>query len=548
MNDFLHTTRITLTPLSPIHIGSGEDFEPTNYVIEDGVLYGFEPSQASLPDNLRKQLMDLGNRARLMDIQKFFRDNSKLFTPHAKSLIPVTTGIAREYKNKIGTVVQREADGNTVFNKLTIERSFHNPISDQALIPGSSFKGAIRTAILDKINGGKRVLDRDENKYSNVLEKRLLQGDFATSPLRLLKIADLMPQGDLLREIKYAVNRKKRAVMDRQGREADPKGVTARKECILPGQYRALAADAVIHDVGQHGDAKTTPVPALRLQEWRELAKTCNRYYLPRLYGELDILDERRFCHPEWQKGMDQLLTALSSRLNEGDAFLIRLGRYGGAESKTLSGDGVAQIKIMQGQGKTPLYENRTKTVWLAANNDADRSDMQPFGWALVEINPQADLPQLKAWCEQQAKMHPDMASIRANHAAVLAAAQQAKQLLQQEKQFALEAEQARQQAEAEKQAALAAMSQADQQRIQICEAVSKAIKQKQPGSPIAKECFSVIEAALSNDASNETQWSNAERLALAKQLDPLVKAKGMLVGKDEKTFKALFRQLRGEA
>lgn len=31
---FLSTHRIALTPLSPIHIGCGETFEPTNYVID----------------------------------------------------------------------------------------------------------------------------------------------------------------------------------------------------------------------------------------------------------------------------------------------------------------------------------------------------------------------------------------------------------------------------------------------------------------------------------------------------------------------------------
>ncbi|AEC18299.1 hypothetical protein UMN179_02286 [Gallibacterium anatis UMN179] len=31
--EFMQTYQIYLTPLSPIHIGCGEDFEPTNYVI-----------------------------------------------------------------------------------------------------------------------------------------------------------------------------------------------------------------------------------------------------------------------------------------------------------------------------------------------------------------------------------------------------------------------------------------------------------------------------------------------------------------------------------
>ena len=50
MSPFLSNHRLHLTPLAPIHIGCGEDFEPTNYVIDDGLLYGFEPSRAALND------------------------------------------------------------------------------------------------------------------------------------------------------------------------------------------------------------------------------------------------------------------------------------------------------------------------------------------------------------------------------------------------------------------------------------------------------------------------------------------------------------------
>ena len=37
-----------LTPLSPLHLGTGEDYEPTNYLITDGVLYTFDPARAIL--------------------------------------------------------------------------------------------------------------------------------------------------------------------------------------------------------------------------------------------------------------------------------------------------------------------------------------------------------------------------------------------------------------------------------------------------------------------------------------------------------------------
>ena len=50
MKEFMQTHKVYLTPISPIHIGCGEDFEPTNYVIDANVLYHFEPSQLNLSD------------------------------------------------------------------------------------------------------------------------------------------------------------------------------------------------------------------------------------------------------------------------------------------------------------------------------------------------------------------------------------------------------------------------------------------------------------------------------------------------------------------
>ena len=38
---FLNVTHAKLSTLSPVHLGSGEDFLPTNYVIDDGWLYSF---------------------------------------------------------------------------------------------------------------------------------------------------------------------------------------------------------------------------------------------------------------------------------------------------------------------------------------------------------------------------------------------------------------------------------------------------------------------------------------------------------------------------
>src|SRR6476619_520839 len=61
MNRFVEVVPLALTPLTPIHIGCGEDFEPTNYVIDGGVLYQFEPTRLTLTAADRRRLVDCVN-------------------------------------------------------------------------------------------------------------------------------------------------------------------------------------------------------------------------------------------------------------------------------------------------------------------------------------------------------------------------------------------------------------------------------------------------------------------------------------------------------
>jgi len=563
MNPFLKTYRLALTPLSPIHIGCGEDFEPTNYVIEDDgkfgpVLYGFDPSRAVLSDAQRAKLSDAGNNASLLGIQRFFRDNAKTFKTQADVLIPVSQGVAEKYERDIGRAVNIQANNNQVFNKFFIERCSHTGQGRSPYIPGSSFKGAIRTAWLDELNGQRQPGDvqfsfKGEAKSTSAMEKRLLKGDFQTSPLRLLKIADLMPtaQHDPARRVLYAVNLKKKQVL-KDGQEIQPKGIAARKECILHGQYRAFGADAVLPLLDPHTDFKDTPASELRPTDLRHIASQSNAYNQTRLRRELTVLDGRGMLNPVWKQSLEQLLAGeLDKKLTNGDAFLIRLGRYGGADSKTLSGEGVAHIKIMGAKGQPATFESNTKTVWLAAENEADQKHLLPFGWAVVEIDPQdGDLPQLKAWCDAQSQGRPDMAQLRQQFEADKQAALQQKieqaalatQRLEAKKAEELELQQRAQRLE----------SLSDQGRLiealqQRCEDWAAKMpphgnfKHQKTTEKLFQDASKLVATATTNAA-----WSASDKTALADMLEQWLPKVVAPWGKDEKK-KLKITALRGQ-
>ena len=535
MNPFLKTHRLALTPLSPIHIGCGEDFEPTNYVIDEGVLYGFDPSRAVLNELQQRKLTEAANKVSLLAIQRFFKDNAQVFKALADVLIPVSKSVAQSYERNVDRAANIEASGNQVFNRLFIERTMHTGRLGLPYIPGSSFKGAIRTAMLDALNNGQRVtrpeeMDRRGAAKSDVVERRLLKGDFATSPLRLLKVADLMPASsqEPARRIMFAVNRKKDRVIDKDGQERQPQGIAARKECILHGQYRAFVADAVLPSLDPHQDSKITPAPELRPTALRQIARQSNAYNQTRLKRELSVLDGRGLVNPTWKHSLEMLLNGdMGKKLASGDAFLIRLGRYGGAESKTLSGDGVAQIKIMQGRGQPPVVQDATKTVWLAAENDSEQKHMLPFGWAVVEIDPQCDSLSLKAWCEAESKGRPDMTGLRLAFEAEKLAAQQRKAEIAAQAAAREAARQAEEQAAEQRAQALASMS-AQSQLIETLRQQCEEWEAKLTGSNFKKQsCDSgkpgpLYQAAtrLVPVALGSADWSADDKKALADMLE----------------------------
>ena len=552
MSQFLTTHRLHLTPLSPLHIGCGEDFEPTNYVIDDGLLYGFDPSRAALNDLQRKQLTDVARRGSLAGIQRFFRDHAAAFKPHAYVVMPVCAGVEEKYKETIGKAANIEASGKPVFNKQEIERHVYTGALQQPFIPGTSFKGALRTAWLDDLNGERVPHDVEfkrngEAKSSAAMEKRLLWGpdqrgllgDFQTSPLRLLKVADLMPTREPEREVLFAVNRKKRLVM-KGGDEVKPqRDLTARKDCVLHGQYRLFVADVTLPALLQHvgaSDNKGKPATPQAQQlnahgavDMRKLARQSNAYHLQRLRRELAVLDGRGLVHPTWKNSINLLLLAqgtLGKKLATGDAFLVRIGRYGSADSKTLTGEGVASIKIMGGKGQPPTFESTTKTVWLAAQTEGDQKHLIPFGWAVVEIGPQGDCPELQAWCQQQAQGRPSMAAMRAQLAQQRAQAEAEKVRLHAEAQAKAAAQEAERQALEQRAQALSTLSPQGQEIEKLRQACADWAAKLPPHGNFKKQPADANKPGLYQDALRlvktaleSADWSAADRVALAEML-----------------------------
>lgn len=546
MNEFLQVLRVAVTPLTPIHIGCGTDFEPTNYVIRDNnILYSFDPENADLNDREKRRLEQLGEKCDLLSIQRFFRDHAESFAIAAKNILPVTLDIARDYSKKIGTPVKFEGEKNNgVINNLYIQRTNYHPYTGNPYLPGSSVKGAIRTAILDQLNDPPIRIEnlyRQEHDKTSRLEEKLLDMDsrnYAQSAFRLLKISDMQPSGEPERLVVMTRQYKKKAVIDnRTGMIKEGGAIPVRKEIIAPAQYRCFTGDI---QIGTLNDIRGKDTPSLKHRiNIHTIARDCNRFYCPQLKRELDILEKRRLISNTWLVEVQKLFSQtgeISRKLNNGQAFLIRLGMLGGAESKTFRGENIAQIKIMQGKGRPPRYQDSTTTIWLG-EIDSHRQNRQPFGWALVEVQPEQECESLKIWCEQENHHYPNLENerlrlLKERERIQIKKQREAEERQRQEEQRRLEIAKKR-----EEEAKRSAMSEYDRTVDDVMTLLDK-IKPGGAGSPEATQCREVLENVANN-------WQNAaDKIKLAQHIAPLLKKKDL----NSKKFKAVIQQLRGDA
>lgn len=526
MNRFITTQPLRLTPLTPIHIGCGIDFEPTNYVIDDGVLYHFDPAQESLSPSDRKALIDACNdrEGALRRVQGFFHDRRDRYKAGARQVVAVASGIDEQHGKRIHQIAQREAGGRNVINLLEIERTMHHPHSGQPYLPGSSLKGAMRTAWLDQINQGRPRLPNDRS--ANDIEKRLLEGSFHTDPFRLVDVADA--SGDqVASKVWFSTNHKKRQVF-KDGAELTGKGPATRRESVVGGQYAALHSELRLDLLP--GQDRGDKVPGQRIRP-AELAAACNRYYVKRLEKLLALLEQRGFSSPEWCSGVRRLLASLQPALERGDAFLLRVGRHSGAESVTL--DGVRDIRIMQGKGMPPRFSDEATTLWLAAEREnITRGALLPFGWLLVERADAPEIPALREWCERQPK--PDLAAIQArlDLARAQAIAAEARAAEERAARAAAEAEAAL--TAAEKEAARGQLTPNLQEVDKLGEALRSSVDALRGGKVKPNTELHARARALAKRALAEG-WPQSERQMLARMLEQELPKAVQIDWKDER-------------
>jgi CRISPR-associated protein Csm5 len=366
---------ISISTLSPIHIGCDEVFEPSNFVIHDGLLHALEVADlvTELNEAERKQLSRLTEeREPIGAIQRFFKSKAQRFAKTSRHQVTVAGAIANEYEEKIGRPVQQNNTGYATYNLFPIARTAFRPLDNTPYLPGSSLKGSIRTAWLNHLlrqrgNPLRPEDSRDKNK-ARTLQERLLgytAGKFEQDPFRHIALSDAHPEAEKIApptRVLYAISKKKRI---------SERGTPELKV------YLETVPDAL--PAAFQGELRLTGNI-----NWAALCDACNQFYRPQLESELnhDILGN--LIDSDWKKLISGLLgDELTELAKARQGFLLRVGKHSGAESVTL--DGIRLIKILGKKGEQPSYRSNTTEKRFASLTKAGSRELLPFGWIWVD-------------------------------------------------------------------------------------------------------------------------------------------------------------------
>lgn len=512
---FLETVHCRISTLSPVHIGCGEDYYPTNYVIDGGLLhyFGEDGLLAGLTLSERNKLAELAFQTDdegIKKLQAFIHAKKNSLQNYATHIVPVSSELERFYNSRIGKTSQRESGGRNANNQLAIARHAFNPYSQTPYFPGSSIKGAIRTALLNAENKGKPLpLRTDETRdvpkgESDKLQKRLLDYQGITDkpergikgdPLRLLKISDAgYRHPDALHgmEIRFAVNRKNKPSKEKS--QAEQRGLCQLLECLPANRSRSLSFSVTFLE----GEKREC------FADIKAVANACNEFFLPQLEKELVLMRQLNYADHAWLNGMEKLLAGeLGNALKQQQAFLLRIGQHGGAESNTLNG--VRHIHIPQ----IKKYLPKPTTIWLAGDNKDQQRDLLPFGWALIEIG-DTGLKQTAQFLNAQAagdyQKQQQLRTLSQQRAAFLAQEQKQRELKAQQEAEAMEKQHLEQQAAAAKAAQLATLSTEQQIIFELRETFEKD-KNPDPNGTLRQ--------ALSGAIKQAENWPAADKQAL---------------------------------
>lgn len=375
-------------PLTPIHIGDGTELLPDHYRLrecsEEQFLELFEPAEvlAAMQPGERAQFIRLLGSGQLPRMHELLQQ--RVQQGHVRMRIPVSRTSYGELRKALS--------GTQRFGAVQpFIRSGLKPF-----IPGSSIKGALRTAFLSALAEGNQAVHQKLHQEKTMRRKhavlvreafRMTRNDTAEDPFRFVHVADVpIPEGRTRIDHVQIISRKP---------GAKTKGIQMHYERLLSlvdvekGKYKEVALKGVMIEVDEEGlraccAARADAAPHEDIS-WDRLRRAVNNFHWAIWQRERQHFAQYFQQNAHLNRIEQDWLERIKIAQPHTHGVLLRLGRFGHFESKSVEGlrQGYVPQRKRDDRYRRPDEWGDTRTVLpLPTKQGADA--VVPFGWLLL--------------------------------------------------------------------------------------------------------------------------------------------------------------------
>jgi CRISPR-associated protein Csm5 len=307
----MKTYKLKCEVLSPVHIGSGREIDPLDYVVEAGVLYkvSFEKFVSSMDEPRRQQFESLIENGNLVSIRRYVSDNFKKGTDVVYSVL-VSPQVDNLYKQKLSDIQ----------NQLIVNPFIRTQGGALPFFPGSTIKGAIRTAVVSEYAGQSSLPKPTTMKEEYEFEGRVLgYRDGKDDPFRAVKIRDALLKNDdfIVREVNNVTRNRNGGLQSNE------------IQMICEVSHSQISGKGVVFETELSVDDDLISTKFLnKALTFEKITDSCKRFYRDKLEKE----HSKFYKNSEVKFFSEQLLNTPL----DGGSFLLRMGRFSGVESVTI--------------------------------------------------------------------------------------------------------------------------------------------------------------------------------------------------------------------
>ncbi|UOD33969.1 type III-A CRISPR-associated RAMP protein Csm5 [Deferribacteraceae bacterium V6Fe1] len=368
---------------SPIHIGTGDTLDPFSYVIKDKKLYRFDTSAyiSKLESNKINQITQILKKPSLsstLEARKFIYDNFEY--EKMKDIIFEEQDLNKgsfgaSYEKNLSSLANNDPR-NKAMNQLEIEAIYSS--GGVPIIPGSSIKGSIRTAIINKIieDEGIHYNPKEINAYKNLMKN--MNFSFTDDIFKCLKISDFSPtKKEVRKTVGYFLNFPKNSL----DKEIGDTTMSVAAEVIMP--FQLFIGEISVSAVPEH--TYKSQFKKI-LADKTELFKCLNRHYLELFKKDYKLFESNAPKNMFVTVAKEQFLEKLSNN----DYAVIKVGKHSGAEGVTFK---ERAITIKGNKKRQTVYDAKEPgTVWYFSRyNSKDLKQLSqkekeifPLGWMVL--------------------------------------------------------------------------------------------------------------------------------------------------------------------